>query len=349
MLPSDHVAAPVRNDQRSARGAYILCEGLWRQDNSTLSRYDDSLQTVINDFFSRVNSGLRLGDTANDMVLWGDTLFIAVSTSRTIEILRASTGVWIGRIRFSTARQEPRSLTIVNDSVAFVSNLNDDSITEFHPRTFQIRRTIPVGPAPEGIASTDRYVFVANSGYGDFRAREPKAGTVSVIDLATHREVRTLTGMPNVTSVKVAPARQRLYAAYRHLFSQPDSVGGVVEFDAVTLQELRRWRVPAPASLTFTPSGDTLILRTQRGIEAILLRSSTDMAGERVLPPVLLFANTTPGATWYGLNIHPRTGNLWIANARNYTVDGEIIITRRDGSVVRRFDVGLNPSTIVFF
>jgi hypothetical protein len=72
---------PLQPGGAVVRGAYILCEGLWRQDNSTLSRYDDSTQMVANDFFSRVNTGLRLGDTGNSMAQKGDTLFIAMSVS----------------------------------------------------------------------------------------------------------------------------------------------------------------------------------------------------------------------------------------------------------------------------
>jgi hypothetical protein len=52
-------------------GAYILSEGLFRQDNTTLTRFDAGSGLITNDFFARANPGLRLGDTGNDMVLRG--------------------------------------------------------------------------------------------------------------------------------------------------------------------------------------------------------------------------------------------------------------------------------------
>jgi DNA-binding beta-propeller fold protein YncE len=324
-------------------GAYILCEGLWRQDNATLSRFDAGSLQVSNDFFARVNAGLRIGDTANDMVLQGDTLFIAVSTSRSIEIIRASTGVWIGRIRLEGMRQEPRNITLVNDSTAFVSNLNDDSVTEFDTRTFAIRRErIAVGPAPEGIAATRKYVFVANSGYGDFRAQEPKAGTISVLDVATRTEVRTITGVPNVIALCTNPAKTRFYAFYKHLLSQRDSVGGIVEYDAESLQELRRWRMKSPSSPAFSMSGDTLFFLGENGVELLALKQQAPQ-------PTLAVRKTETNALWYGLAVHPRTSELWICNARDYSVNGEVVVMRLGGEIVRRFDVGINPNTIVFF
>ena len=80
-------------------GVFVLSEGLFNQNNSTLSWIDfgtgkpDSWDTGTGnsyDCFEKVN-GRRLGDTANDMLLYGSKLYIAVSESSTIEILDAST------------------------------------------------------------------------------------------------------------------------------------------------------------------------------------------------------------------------------------------------------------------
>lgn len=329
-------------------GAYILCEGLWRQDNATLSRYTTTTNTMTNDVLARVNPGLRLGDTASDMLAVGDTLYIAVSTSKTIEAIHLKTGVWAGRVRVS-GRQEPRSLALVNDTTMIVSNLNDDSYTEFHPKTFSIRiPRIAVGPAPEGIAvgADGTRIFVANSGYGDFRANEPKAGTVSVLSASSRTELATLTGLPNVTDVMVRGSR--LYALFRNLPSLKDSAGnqvpgGIVEYDVNSLTELRRWRVRA-GSLQFSRASDSLWFLNTDGAWMIPLTQNNSQPRRMIDRPAT--------EQWYGLGIHPSNGTVWICNARNYQVPGEVIIYRTNGGMYspqQRFDVGLNPSSIVFF
>lgn len=329
----------------SSRGAYILCEGLWRQDNASLSRFDAVSGMVQNNVVEMANPGLRLGDTANDLVLKGDTMFVAVSTSRTIEIFRTSTAVWLGRIRFAGTRQEPRFITLLNDTTAFVTLLNDDSIQEFNPTTFALKGSpILVGPAPEGIASTSKYVFVANSGYGDFRASEPKAGTVSVIgastrDAATQREIKLFGGVPNVRELLVSPDKRRLYAVYTHLLSQKDSLGGVVEYDTETLAELRRWHTKEPLSASLR--NDSLFCLSANGVAVLPLKQA-----------LMSFATLFPaqsGNVWYSLAAHPTSGALWIGNAKNYQVNGEVMIMNIQGQVQQRFEVGINPNSLVFF
>ena len=325
-------------------GAYILCEGLWRQDNSTLWRYDDSTGAAVGDVFASANPSLRLGDTANDMLLAGDTLFIAVSTSRTIEILRASTAQWLGRIRFDNTRQEPRRLTLFNDSTAYCSNLNDDSISEFDTRSFSVRAPrIAVGPAPEGIAATRRYILVANSGFGDFRAADAKAGSISVVQPETRQEMRILQGFPNVTEILANKEKTRFYASYRHLPSKPDSLGGVVEFDAETFSEIRRWRAQTPSSLCFSATGDTLFFLGARGVLGV------NLSGDAREEPFLALENPSSRDYWYALAVRAETSQFWICNARNFSVSGEVLIYHTDKSLKSRFDVGLNPNRIVFF
>jgi DNA-binding beta-propeller fold protein YncE len=333
-------------------GAYILCEGLWRQDNSTLSRYDRASGSAINDVFASVNAGLRLGDTGNDMVALGDTLYIAVSTSRTIEALRLSTGQSLGRLRLLGQRQEPRKIAIVNDSTAFATLLNDDAVVEFHPRTLRQTRIIAVGPAPEGIAATDRYVFVANSGYGDFRAREPKAGEISVIQLASRREIAAFNNLPNVLGLTLSPDKTRLYATYKHLPSLRDSLGGIVEFDTERLQELRRWRLRNPSAVALTAHGDSLFVLAG-GVQIGANVSSNDVwfipLKTPNAAPRLMVSNPDKRAMWYGLAADALTGELWVCNARNFSIEGAVQVFSPQGVLRKQFDVGVNPNTVVFF
>ncbi|MBR4810824.1 MAG: hypothetical protein IK039_03575, partial [Bacteroidaceae bacterium] len=81
------------------KGAYILSEGLFNMNNSTLTWIDfstvkpdswNSQAGLSYDSFEKVN-GRRIGDTANDLILYGSRLYIAVNVSSTIEIIEAAT------------------------------------------------------------------------------------------------------------------------------------------------------------------------------------------------------------------------------------------------------------------
>ena len=177
-------------------GFFVVCEGLWRQDNATLS-FITPTGSAERDIVSTRNVGLRLGDTGSDILVHGDSIYVCASTSSTIEVYHRLSGIWKGRIRFENGR-EPYRLAIVNDTVAVCSIRNDDCIAEIDLRLLTVRvARAPVGPAPEGLCYFRGRIYVANSGLGDLRAAEAGASTVSILDAADLRVVKTLLGLAN--------------------------------------------------------------------------------------------------------------------------------------------------------
>ena len=77
------------NDVPVESGWLVLNEGLFQQNNSTLSYYNTSNQSVTQQTFFNVNNR-GLGDTGNDMVRYGSKIYIAVNVSGTIEVIDAN-------------------------------------------------------------------------------------------------------------------------------------------------------------------------------------------------------------------------------------------------------------------
>ncbi len=332
-----------RPEMTGRHGVYALCEGLWGQNNATLARIELPDGRIIPDVLA--GTGMQLGDVGNDMKRRGDTLYVVVSGSRSIECFRASTAEWLGRIRLSE-NLYPRQLCIVNDTLGLVTDLYGDAVTAVHLQRFQeLPVRYPVGPAPEGIAAFGDYVFVANSGYGDYRAAEPKAGMISVLSLQRGTEIATLPAGPNVVTVVLHPWRQYLYAVYLHLPSlwQADSLGGVVEYELPSLQRRRSWRLPVGSyDVAWSSSGDTLLLLGNGGIWGIATTA-------REAVPQLVWRNPQPQFdTWYTIAVDG-SGDIWIGNARSFTVAGEVLRLRPGAGILQRFPVGLNPGALLFF
>lgn len=317
-------------------GTWVLCEGLWRQNNSVLS-YVRPDATVV-DVVSAVDPASRLGDTASDIVVKGDTIFVAVSGSRAIDVFDRRSGVKLARIRVDE-RKEPYRMVLANDSTLYCTNLNDDTFSEIDARTFAIRlAAVPTGPAPEGIAATRTHVIVANSGLGDLRRTEPGAGTVTVYRRSDMLVERTLVGLPNVAEVRVDAARGRCWVSYRHYTSAVDSLGGVVEYDLATFAERRRIRYAAPKSMAVDPvSGDVFVLHAN-GVDVIDAAGTTRVRSHRA----------DASSVWYALGYDPRTGHLWICDAKGYVTAGDAVECTRDGHEVSRYRVGINPTAFAF-
>ena len=64
---------------------YVLNSGDWKSNNSSITRYDASTGAVTQGYFESVN-GRKLGNTANDMIVYGGKMYIAVAGEGTIEV-----------------------------------------------------------------------------------------------------------------------------------------------------------------------------------------------------------------------------------------------------------------------
>lgn len=327
-------------------GAYVLCEGVWNMDNSTLDRYDLKSGEMYNDYFARSNPGMKLGDLANHIAKFGDTIFCVVTTQNTLDAFRLSDGKSLGRINFEPGAG-PRQICIVNDTSGFVTDLFGDCVHEFNPRTFQFKNIrIPVGPAPEGIVEYGGFLFAANSGMGEFYADKPKAGMISVIDISKGKEVAVLPCGVNTGRLSVNRSTKKIYAAYYHLYSMPDSLQGIVEFDAVTFKQLRHWRLNM---LYFSPvtvyeKRDEILYFDGSGISALELSHPTGKLRN-------IIENQNKSEIWYSMAVSPFDDSIWIGNAKNFQLEGELLIYAFGSYSIpaKRIRTGINPNTILFF
>lgn len=315
-------------------GTFVLCEGVWRQDNATLCYIGDN-GVRVGDVVRAVNTDLRLGDTGSDLLIRGDTMWVVVSTSRSIEMFHRRSGLWLGRLRFDDLR-EPYKMAFVNDSVAVCTFLNDASIAEFNARRLSVRvARADVGPAPEGIAVVGGRIYVANSGLGDLRKGEKGAGTVAVLDASDLAVVDTIADLPNVQSIIADPRASRIWVTYRSYPSQPDVPGGIVAYDLTQRRIASRYQFSSVKGACIDQRSGTVYVMHGEGISAI--RSSV----------VSTVMKRPDSEVWYGLGFDARTSRLLIGNARTYVTSGELVIADTTGVVIRRHEVGINPSVIV--
>lgn len=312
-------------------GVFVVCEGVWRQDNAVLSYISDE-GFVVADVVGSTNPGLRLGDTGSDIHVRGDSMWVVVSTSRSIELFHRRTGRWLGRLRFNDLR-EPYRMAFVNDSVAVCTFLNDASIAEFDARTLTVRvNRAEVGPAPEGVVVSEGRIYVANSGLGELRRMEQGASTVMVLSTSDLSLLDTIGPLPNVGDVAADHQRRVIWCSYRHYTSQPDSLGGVVAYDPMLRRITRHVRLRSPKAL---------VLDEQTGDPIVLHADGVVRIGRDAISMVL---RRPDGETWYGLGRDASSGRMFIGNARSYVTNGEVIVVSRSGEIIARHEVGINPS-----
>ena len=173
---------------------YVLNSGDWKSNNSSITRYDASTGVVIQGYFESVN-GRKLGNTANDMIVYGDKMYIAVAGEGTIEIA----GLGAKSIKQIECGAQPRYLAAHGEYV-YVTYF-DGYVAKLDTASLQVVDKVKVGRNPEQLAVCGGKLFVANSGGMDYNTELGYDNTVSVIDLTSFSEVDKLEVVVNPANV----------------------------------------------------------------------------------------------------------------------------------------------------
>lgn len=328
-------------------GIYILSEGLFNQNNSTLSWLDfktgqpDTWNTATgksNDCFEKVN-GRRLGDTANDIILYGGRLYIAVNVSSTIEILDAATCRSLAQIPMirNGKPSEPRYMT-GHEGYVYVCSF-DGTVTRIDTLTMQADATVTVGRNPDGICCTAGKLYISNSGGLDF---DNPDNTVSVIDLATFTEIKRIDVRQNPGSIYAYG--NSVYVVSRGIYDEEtkdyDSrlhridTGSDNVTDTYNIPILKMDLHDGKAWFYGYGSGGTIQILDLESGEIIDSDFITD--GTSIEHP-------------YDIRVEPTSHKVYVCDAADYVTPGSLLCFAPDGHLLYRIrNIGINPNRILF-
>ena len=177
----------------------ILNEGLWQADNGKISYFDNG-EVLSNEWF-REQNGYKLGDTPNDIIQINDNLIaIAVNWSNIVQFITPE-----GKAVAAT-EDVPNNRKLATDGrYVYISSYGHEVaingefveftrgyVAKIDIETFKVVAAVEVGYEPEGIAYYEGKLFVANTGGYAFQENHNYETTVSVIDAATMKTVRTV-------------------------------------------------------------------------------------------------------------------------------------------------------------
>ncbi len=325
-------------DTASTNIALVICEGLWGYDNSTVSKINLNTLGVQNNFTSLANTNFKIGDIGNDLLIKGDTFFVVVTTTKALEYFDIKTGKLLGYITFDN-NSAPRHIAQINNNLFAITDLYRDCVYIVNLQTQSVEHTISVGPSPEFVEYYNGKLYVTNSGYGDYRSKEPKANTLSVIDVLTWKEIQNLPLPPNPIELVIDYKRNKLFVSYNHLPSLKDSMGGIIMLELTSLERLKEWKVQCRSLFLDENTGD-LYFATYKGIQKL---SAVSGLIEEVV------TNSKPNEIWYSVAYDTKNDLLFVGNAKNYTVEGQVIVFEIINTKYipkKVIPVGVNPSQI---
>jgi len=318
---------------------YVLSEGLFNMNNSTLGLLNFENSTLNTDFFLYQNNR-GLGDTGNDMKSYGSKLWIVVNVSSQVEVIDFKSGVSIKRIPFfnaSNIARQPRYITFSGNK-AYVCSF-DGTVAKIDTTSLNIEAVTTVGRNPDGIAAANGKLYVSNSGGLD----APNYGnTVSVIDLNSFTETQKIEVGLNPYKIQTDNEGD-VYVISR------GNIGNIkaklVRIDSQTDKVLQTFEnLPA---INFTIRNDTAYLYNYDYTSNNYSIKSFNCQTEQIIAENFISDGSTMERP-FGIYAHPTNGNIYLTDAKNYTTKGDLLCFNRKGKLLYKVEsVGLNPNTII--
>ena len=325
----DPVSALKETPVPSSRGVYVVDQGNFGRGNASLSYYDLTTFRVYNDVFTAVN-GKNLGDVAQSMTIRGGAGYVVVNNSSKVEVIDLATNANTGTIS-TGAGSSPGVMAFVNDSVALVTDLYANALIVINVRSKQATGAIPVGANPAGIAIAGGKAYVSNSGFGS-------GNTVSVVSLEAMAAIGTITVADNPNGVEVTPAGA-VYVVCT----------GAYNFTDPSLDTPARIMV-------IDPVRDAVVDSIYIGTHAMDIAIGTDGIGYvpgtaavfRVDTRAGVVTGTFRAGAYYAAGVEPSSGDVYLADAGNFTGPGTVSVFAPNGQLRTTFLVGIIPGAFAF-
>ncbi|MDR2679314.1 MAG: hypothetical protein LBC47_00735 [Tannerella sp.] len=318
---------PTEDPVEPSEYIYVLNSGNSGSNNASLSMYDVTEGTVTKDIFE-VRNGRRLGDTGQDMVLYGSKMYIAVYGESTIEV----TDLDAKSIKQIDTEGQPRCFAVDGGKVyvtyynGYVARIDTTSLT--------VEAKVRVGRNPEQLTVANGKLYVANSGGLDWNTEMGYDNTVSVVNMATFTETKKIEVVVNPSNI-VSDGNREIYLVsmgnygsipntLQRIDGQTDEVSVVTDIEGTMLANV----------------GSTLYsVFAQWGAPSVLYYSY-DMRNKTVLSDN--FIGNTEISDVYQICTDKTFDDIYITTS-DYLNDGDIYVFDKEEKFVTKFEVGLNP------
>lgn len=188
--------------QAYSTGAYVVNSGnMYSNIESSLTAIDYATSTATQGVFKAAN-GRSLGNTANDGIVYGNKIYLAVDKENTIEVIDKTTKKSIKQIKTTellgkAEGAEPRHIIADGGKVYFTTY--GGYVAAVDTTSFALQKKWQVGSYPEGLVIGNGNIYVANSNYA------AGGGNISCINLSNDNvETKNIEGVNNPTGIYYA-------------------------------------------------------------------------------------------------------------------------------------------------
>jgi len=311
------------------QGLYVLNQGNVTNTNSTLTYYDYLNKTTAPDIYQSAN-GKKIGDTGNDIGIYGSKMYLVVNGSNVVTVANAKTAVLTKQITLASPR-----FVVFYDKSAFVTSYNG-TVSVIDTASLAITKTITVGRAPEQMAISNGKLYVANSGGLDYPNFDK---TVSVIDLTTLAETKKITVTDNPISL-AADAYNNVYVL--SLGNYGAVAPGLTVINTSNDVVRSKPAVSLGYNIPMIAQGDYVYFPTADNKITMFNAKTQAFEKANFITDGTLITNP------FAIGFDNLTKHIFVADAKDYNSNGTITAFDASGKKVYTVNTGINPGKIAF-
>lgn len=315
---------------------YVLNCGSMGSKNAGLTLYDIKEGTIIKDVFEAQN-GRRLGETGQDIIIYGSKMYISMTDEMTVEV----TDLDAKSIKQIPTEGKPRYFAADAGKV-YVTYWNG-LVARIDTTLLVVEATTQVGRNPEQLVVANERLYVANSGGLDFNTEAYYDKTVSVVDIASFTETKKIEVEINPFDV-VSDGYGNIYVvSVGNYMDIPNSLQIInTTTELVTLvTDVNATFITAAGSILYAISA-----QYDSDWNAIFTYSAYDMLGNSLLTNNFI-GSTKIDNTPIRISSDMESGDVYITTS-DYLNDGDVYIFNKSNQFVRKFEAGLNPMKVVY-
>ena len=296
----------------------VLCEGNFQWGNAEFDLFDEDSLKLFSSVFAAANQGNALGDVLQSALHCDSLLWLVVNNSGKLVGVDAGTFEIKREIK---GLKSPRYMLYLGDGIALVTDLFANKLSKVDLRNKKIISSVSCKGWTENLIFSGNEIAVA-SGDGKLYWLDKNAN--SITDSTT---VRTGCRWLRVDKNK------NIWAL------ASDSGKSVLYQLSPAHQILQSFTIPfSTMKLDMNPNGDSLYF-LGKGLYTMNIHATE-------IPASPVFSES--GFEYYGLGVNPKTGSVYISNAKDYVSKGEFVVWR-NGAVKSRMNCGINPGEFYFY
>ena len=325
------------------KGVFVLNEGNFGYANASLTFYDPLVDTVANSLFYRVN-GAPIGDVGQSLAMVDGNLYIVVNASNYIYKMNArslaidTTQPYMLKDFFS-----PRYMLPVAPDKAYVSDIVGTDLWIVNPKDMTHIGSISMGKSTETMVQFGRELFVTN--WSRYYVPGMVNNTVQVVDIDNDVKVAEIE-VGYEPNGMVADKNGNLWVLCEGDANDDTVPSTLWRIDPRTkTSSLVVTYEKKALNLAIDPTG-TYLYYIYGGDWV----NGGDLHRVNVDQPEMedSFVIPSEGKMFYKIAVNPSNGDIYLSDAKTYTMNGTVYRYNSDGVLLSSFDAGICPGFMLF-